>query len=83
MTHVCKGSESVVTEIDCLTKNLITLELFESAYHLRDRIRLLSAEKGYYLRCRKGRNGIGRREKWGRKCREEGDNEMLGVGRDG
>jgi len=40
-----------------------------------------------------GRNGIGRREKWpkkvgrreklGQKCREEGENEMLGVGRDG
>ena len=40
-----------------------------------------------------GRNGIGRREKWpkkvgrreksGAKCREEGENEMLGVGRDG
>jgi len=42
---------------------------------------------------RGGRNGIGRREKWpkkverreksGRKCREEGENKMLGVGRDG
>jgi len=26
---------------------------------------------------------IGRREKSGSKCREEGENEMLGVGRDG
>ena len=25
---------------------------------------------------------VGRREKSGRKCREEGENEMLGVGRD-
>jgi len=26
---------------------------------------------------------VGRREKSERKCREEGENEMLGVGRDG
>jgi len=42
---------------------------------------------------RGGRNGIGRTEKWPkkigrreksrRKCREEGENEMLRVGRDG
>jgi len=25
---------------------------------------------------------VGRKEKTGRKCREEGENEMLGVGRD-
>jgi len=47
-----------------------------------------------YIRAQRGgRNGIerrgkwpkkvGRREKSGRKCREEGENEMLGVGRDG
>ena len=39
---------------------------------------------------REGRYKIGRREKWpekvgreksGRKCREEGENKMLGVGR--
>jgi len=35
------------------------------------------------LKIRRGRNGVGRREKSGRKCREEGENEMLGVGRDG
>jgi len=35
------------------------------------------------LECRGGRNRIGRREKSGRKCREDGENEILGVGRDG
>ena len=36
----------------------------------------------YIIRRReKGPEKVGRRVKSGRKCREEGDNEMLGVGR--
>ena len=57
----------------------------------------LVSESGFYIWCaearelwdvalekglkRGGRYTIGRREKSGRKCREEGVNEMLGVGR--
>ena len=38
---------------------------------------------GRYIigRSEKGPEKVGRREKSGRKCREEGENEMLGVGR--
>ena len=36
---------------------------------------------GEVTRLGGGRYIIGRREKSGRKCREEGENEMLGVGR--
>ena len=56
--------------------------------NLHKRLKLVTHQQ-----TQRGRNGIGRKEKWpkivgrreksGRKCREEGENEMLGVGRDG
>ena len=45
--------------------------------------RLPSGREGRYIigRREKWPEKVGRRETAGRKCREEGENEMLGVGR--